>query len=376
MRAGKRLSTGVLVALSFSLLALFPLSRSVRAAKRKTILTIPEGSVGLLAYGSLMSLASMGGTKKMRAIELREVDRVEVTVLVDNYTDLLLMQGNEFVKRPSVVPPRGFLAEHGFACLIKTVIGSEEHVVLMDVGISGTCLLHNARLLEADLGRVEALVLSHGHFDHCGGLAEVVPKLAKGIPVILHPDALLPRRLNLPALNRLAPLPPPEEKTLMDAGMDIRKVREDSTAAAGCLLVLGEIGRLTEFEKGMPGAEAEIEGRWVKDPFLDDRGVAVKVKGKGLVVVSGCAHAGIINTVRHAQKVTGTAKIQAVLGGFHMTGPMMESVIGPTIEEMKGIGPAFVVPTHCTGWKAIDQFATEMPAQFVLNTVGTTYIFN
>jgi 7,8-dihydropterin-6-yl-methyl-4-(beta-D-ribofuranosyl)aminobenzene 5'-phosphate synthase len=311
----------------------------------------------------------------MIPVNLRESEKVEVTILVDNYTDLLLLQSTDVVKRASANPPQAFLAEHGFSCLIKTVDGFEEHVMLMDVGISGTCLLQNAQLLKIDLSKVEALILSHGHFDHCWGLREIWPKVPKGIPLVLHPDAFLPRRINFPALKIQVPMPPLDENMLREAGVEIRKIREDSTVAADSLLVLGEIDRMTEFEKGMPGAEAEIRGEWVKDPFLDDRGVVVKVKNKGLVVIGGCSHAGIINTVKHAQKVTRTPKVHAVLGGFHLTGPMMEPVIGPTIVEMKKIGPEYIVPTHCTGWRAINDFAREMPDQFILNTVGTTYIF-
>jgi 7,8-dihydropterin-6-yl-methyl-4-(beta-D-ribofuranosyl)aminobenzene 5'-phosphate synthase len=310
----------------------------------------------------------------MDRVKMREVEKLEVTILVDNYTDLLLLQSTPVVKRPPVLPPNAFLAEHGFSCLVKTV-DVEEHLFLMDVGISGTCLLHNAQLLKIDLSKVEALILSHGHFDHFWALREVLRKLPKGIPLVLHPDAFLPRRFNLPALAIQVPFPPLEENMLREGGMEIRKIREDSTLAAGRLLVLGEIERVTEFEKGMPGAEAEIKGQWVKDPFADDRGVAVKVKNKGLVVIGGCSHAGIINTVKHAQKVTGAPKVHAVLGGFHLTGPMLEPIIGPTIEEMKTIGPEYIVPTHCTGWKAINQFAEKMGQQFLLNSVGTTYVF-
>ncbi len=310
----------------------------------------------------------------MTPVNLRELERVEVTILVDNYTDLLL-QGTNIAKRASAPPPQAFLAEHGFSCLIKTIDGSEEHVMLMDVGISGTCLLHNAQLLRIDLSKVEALILSHGHFDHCWGLREILPKIPKGIPLIFHPDASLPRRFNLPALKIQVSMPPLDEIMLREAGMEIRKIREDSILASGGALVLGEIDRVTEFEKGMPGMEAEIKGEWVTDRFPDDRGVVVRVKNKGLVVIGGCSHAGIINTVKHAQKVTRTPKVHAVLGGFHLTGPMMEPVIGPTIGEMKKIGPDYIIPTHCTGWKAINQFAKEMPEQFILNTVGTTYIF-
>ena len=311
----------------------------------------------------------------MTPVNLRELERVEVTILVDNYTDLLLLQSTPVVKRPPVLPPNAFLAEHGFSCLIKTV-DVEEHLFLMDVGISGICLLHNAQLLKSDLSKIEALILSHGHFDHCWALREILPKIPKGIPIVLHPDAFLHRRFNLPALKIEVPMPsPPDENMMREAGMEVRKIRADSTLASDRLLVLGEIDRTTEFEKGMPGMEAEINGQWVKDPFPDDRGVAVKIKNKGLVVIGGCSHAGIINTVKHAQKVTGGLKVHAVLGGFHLTGPMMEPVIAPTIGEMKKFGPDYIVPTHCTGWRAITQFAREMSEQFILNTVGTTYIF-
>jgi 7,8-dihydropterin-6-yl-methyl-4-(beta-D-ribofuranosyl)aminobenzene 5'-phosphate synthase len=314
-------------------------------------------------------------SSKNDPLNLRESDRVEVTILVDNYTDLLLQPRKPVAKRASLVPPQGLLAEHGFSCLIRTVRGSEEHVVLMDAGISGTCLLHNAQVLNADLGRVEAVILSHGHFDHCWGLRDILPKFPRGIPLVFHPDAFLPRRLNLPGRDAPVPMPSPDEKMLREAGADLKKTREDSTLASDTVLVMGEIARTTEFEKGMPGAEALIDGQWVKDPFADDRGVAVKVKGKGLVIISGCAHAGIINTIEHVRRVTGTPKVHAVLGGFHLSGPMMASVLGPTIAAMKEIGPDYVVPMHCTGWSATNRFGQEMPAPFILNSVGTTYVF-
>jgi 7,8-dihydropterin-6-yl-methyl-4-(beta-D-ribofuranosyl)aminobenzene 5'-phosphate synthase len=311
----------------------------------------------------------------MNKANLREIDRVEITVLVDNYTDLLLLQGSKVVKRGAVPPPDAFLAEHGFSCLIKTAEGGEEHVFLMDVGISGTCLFHNADLLKVDLGKVEAIILSHGHFDHFYALDKVLGRLPKGIPIILHPEAFLNRRLNIAPLGMQVPLPSLEEAALQKAGMKIHKVREDSTLGDGHALVLGEIERVTEFEKGFPWAEAEVGGKWVKDPVPEDRGVAFRVKNKGLVVIGGCSHAGIINTVKHALKVSGAGKVHAVLGGFHLTGPLFDPIIKPTIEEMKKIGPDYIVPTHFTGWKAINEFAREMPDQFLLNTVGTTFVF-
>jgi 7,8-dihydropterin-6-yl-methyl-4-(beta-D-ribofuranosyl)aminobenzene 5'-phosphate synthase len=311
----------------------------------------------------------------MEKARLQELDRLEITILVDNYTDLFLLQGSKVVKRSAVPPPNAFLAEHGFSCLIKTVGGGEEHLLLMDMGISGTCLLHNADLLKIDLGKVEALILSHGHFDHFFGLQKILTRIPKGIPLILHPEAFLKRRLNIAPLGIQVPLPTLEQSLLKEAGVEVRKIKEDSVLFSNQVFVLGEVERVTEFEKGFPWAEAEVNGSWMKDPFPDDRGVAMKVKNKGLVVIGGCSHAGIINTVKHARKVAETEGVHAVIGGFHLTGPLFDPIIRPTIEEMKKIGPDYIVPTHCTGWKAINEFAKEMPEKFLLNSVGTTYLF-
>ena len=311
----------------------------------------------------------------MSRLKLQEVDKVEVTVLVDNYTDALLIGSTDVVNRPRTSPPNTPLAEHGLSCLLKVYKGAEEHVVLMDAGVSTACFFHNARVLNVDLSQVEAVVLSHGHFDHFGALAELLNKTAKGIPVVLHPDAFLQRCLNIPITGRRIDFPRLDEVALMETGAVLHKVKEASTLASDLILISGEVRRVTDFEKGFPWAEAKINDTWVVDPFHDDQGVAVKVKGRGLVVISGCSHAGIINTVKHCQAAAQTSKVHAVLGGFHLTGPIFEPIIGPTIEEMKKIGPDFVMPMHCTGWQAINQFAKEMPKQFVLTTVGTTYVF-
>ena len=311
----------------------------------------------------------------MNGLNLQEVDKLEVTVLIDNYSDVLLLQDTDMVKRPRTLPPNAPLAEHGLSCLLKVHKGTEEHVVLMDAGVSSTCFFHNARVLDVDLSQVEAVVLSHGHFDHFGALVEFLNKAAKGIPVILHPDAFLQRSLNIPITGRRVDFPRLDEVALMKKGAVLNKVKEASTLASDLILISGEVPRVTDFEKGFPWAEAKINDTWVVDPFHDDQGVAVKVKGRGLVVISGCSHAGIINTVKHVQAVAQTSKVHAVLGGFHLTGQIFEPIIGPTIEGMKKIGPDFVMPMHCTGWQAINQFAREMPQQFVLTTVGTTYVF-
>ena len=310
----------------------------------------------------------------MSEVNLREADRLEVTVLVDNYTDALLLQDTDVVKRPRSLPPTSLLAEHGLSCLLKVCVGSEEHVVLMDASVSSTCLFHNSDVLKRNLFDVESMVLSHGHFDHFGALVEFINKAEKRINLTLHPDAFLERRLNVPG-GRVVEFPTLDEADLMQKDVEIYKAKEASTLASDLILVSGEVDRVTDFEKGFQWAEAKIGDEWVVDPFLDDQGVAIKVKGRGLVVIGGCSHSGIINTVKHVQKIARMSKIHAVLGGFHLTGPIFEPIIGTTIEEMRKIGPDFIVPMHCTGWKAINQFAEAMPNQFLLNTVGTTYVF-
>jgi 7,8-dihydropterin-6-yl-methyl-4-(beta-D-ribofuranosyl)aminobenzene 5'-phosphate synthase len=311
----------------------------------------------------------------MSGLNLQEVDKLEVIVLIDNYADVLLLQDTDMVKRPRTLPPNLPLAEHGLSCLLKVHKGAEEHVVLLDAGVSATCFFHNARVLNVDLSQIEAVILSHGHFDHFGALVEFLNKAAKRMPVVLHPDAFLQRCLNIPITGRRVDFPRLDEVALMEKGAVLHKVKEASTLASDLILISGEVPRVTDFEKGFPWAEAKIDGKWVVDPFHDDQGIAVKVKGKGLVVIGGCSHAGIINITKYVQVAAQTSKVHAVMGGFHLTGPVFEPIIGPTIEEMKKIGTDFVMPMHCTGWQAINQFAKEMPEQFVLTTVGTTYVF-
>jgi 7,8-dihydropterin-6-yl-methyl-4-(beta-D-ribofuranosyl)aminobenzene 5'-phosphate synthase len=225
-----------------------------------------------------------------------------------------------------------------------------------------------------DLIRVESVVLSHGDFDHFGALVEFLNKATKGMPLVLHPNAFLERSRNIPNIGRLN-VPRLDEVAVKETGVTLHEAKQASTLASDLILISGEVRRVTDFEKGFPWAEAKIDDNWVVDPYLDDQGVAVKVKGKGLVVIGGCSHAGIINTVKYVQALAQTSKVHAVLGGFHLTGPIFQPIIGPTIEEMKKIRPDFVMPMHCTGWKAMGRFAEEMPEQFVLTSVGTTYVF-
>jgi 7,8-dihydropterin-6-yl-methyl-4-(beta-D-ribofuranosyl)aminobenzene 5'-phosphate synthase len=172
--------------------------------------------------------------------------------------------------------------------------------------------------------------------------------------------------MHLPALTREA---------VSAAGMKLVESRLPLTLSDGGVLFLGEIPRRTDFERGFPIAFYQENGLETWDAIEDDTSLVMHVKGKGLVVLSGCAHSGIVNTVLYAREVTGIEKVHAVMGGFHLAGPLFEAIIGRTAEELKKLDPAYIIPTHCTGRKAIAYMEREMGDRFILNMSGTKLTF-
>jgi 7,8-dihydropterin-6-yl-methyl-4-(beta-D-ribofuranosyl)aminobenzene 5'-phosphate synthase len=311
---------------------------------------------------------------------LHEVSRVEIFTLQDNYIDLVIGDDSEMIQRAK--PLRGreirnsVLAEHGFSALVTVIDGGRPRSILFDFGFSEHGALTNAKALSVDLSGVEALVLSHGHMDHTGGFQSLVRAVGKpGIPLIVHPAVFRPRRFVRLSESLRADMPPFSREQAAEAGVNIIETRDPYPLLDGHLLFLGEIPRRTEFERGMPNARFEENGEEKWDPIEDDTGVAAHVKGKGLVVLSGCAHSGIVNTVKHAQALTGIEAVYAVMGGFHLTGPALAATIEPTTRALQSIAPKHVVPCHCTGRDATMHIEKEMPDQFVLNMSGTKLIF-
>jgi len=311
--------------------------------------------------------------------KLCKVDRVEIVNLMDNFTDRILA-GEKGVKRFPAWKKGAFcpgpIAEHGYSALVRVFRDGKRRTVLFDTGTSPTGVIQNAKLISVRPGEAEAIVLSHGHPDHSLGLAEVLKVIPqKRRVVVFHPDALLKRYRRLPG-GELVRLPAVKEAALRRLNAEIVKTKEPTFLASGTILATGEVPRRTHYEKGFPSMMAEIGGKIVDDPLIwDDQSLVVDVKGKGLVVVAGCAHAGIVNTLRYAQELTGVRRIHAVLGGLHLSGKQGALALEPTIRDLKNLGPKVVIPSHCTGWNAINRIGQKMPEQFVLATVGTTYTF-
>jgi 7,8-dihydropterin-6-yl-methyl-4-(beta-D-ribofuranosyl)aminobenzene 5'-phosphate synthase len=320
-------------------------------------------------------------------IALEPVDEVVVTVLVDNVVDALLA-GSDRVLRPPLTAGRvaapqfedgttaaGLRAEHGFAALVTVRRGSTTTALLFDTGISPEGLTVNADRVGVDLGEVQGVVLSHGHFDHAGGLAGLARRRGRrGLPMTVHPLAWTRRRI-ASADGVVAELPTLSRRALEEEGFAVVERREPSLLVDGCVLVTGEIDRTTDHERGMPPAHQAWDGTaWRHDALVvDDQAVVVQVRDRGLLVLTGCGHGGAVNTVRHALRLTGVPRLHALMGGLHLGGPWFEPVIAPTVQALVELRPDLVVPGHCSGWRAQHALADALPDAHVPSSVGSRY---
>ncbi|MCH8950031.1 MAG: MBL fold metallo-hydrolase, partial [Chloroflexi bacterium] len=266
------------------------------------------------------------------------------------------------------------LSEHGFSALINVEKGGREHRVLFDAGLTPDGLAENMRRLGIDAKEIEAVVLSHGHFDHTTGIDGFVRAVGRAnLPVMIHPEFWSRRRIAIPGREPFE-LPSTSKSALQGAGFEIIEERQPSFLLDGSLLVTGEVDRTSDFELGFPIHQAFRDGDWQPDPLiLDDQAVVLHVRDKGLVVMTGCGHAGIVNIVRYAKKLTGVDEVYAVIGGFHLGGPLFEPIIPATCEALAALAPEVVVPAHCTGWRATHALAAALPDAFIQNSVGTRY---
>lgn len=331
-------------------------------------------------------------------MSLQEIENAKITILVDNITDRLL-PSTSIVKRPPMISNQTIskspIAEHGFSALLEISYvhenATKSYKFLFDTGVSKDGIVYNSDVLGINLRDIETIVLSHGHFDHISGLISVLRRLKKSVEIIVHSQAFLRRWLVYPNGNK-ARMDFLNEEEINQAGGIIRKEDKISFLPRNenilsnkrtdhpnnRVMISGEIPRVTKFEKGfsLQYKEKDNENDLIPDPLVcDDQALIMNVRNKGLIILTGCGHAGIINTIKFAKKVTGIERIYCVIGGFHLSGQDYEDSIPLTLAELTKVDPHYIIPCHCTGWKATNKIIDMMPERFIQSSVGSTFLF-
>ncbi|GMU73344.1 MAG: dihydropteroate synthase [Burkholderiales bacterium] len=319
------------------------------------------------------------------------VDRLEVLVLVDNVTDSLSTGTSVVTTEWAGLSAAGRLpvlsgsctccAHHGLSLLITARVGSAAHTVLFDTGPEAATFLRNAEILGVDFAAIDAVVLSHGHWDHGGGLVAAIERMSRArrrqdVECFVHPGMFAERALQRPNGELLRFESVPDATDLAKAGARVVNTREPQSIADGAFYLSGEIPRVTPYETGLPGhVRRRDDGRsWEPDPLiLDERFVSVHVKGKGQVVFSACSHAGIVNVLEHARSVFPSVPLYGVMGGFHLSGAT-ERIIPETVADLQRFGLRLLAPGHCTGWRAVNAMARAFGDELVPSAVGKRYV--
>ncbi len=332
---------------------------------------------------------SAGTTSLDAAARLPEVDELDVLILVDNVTDLTssvpdgVEQETESLLRAGMKELAGehlCCAHFGLSLVLTARRGGERRTVLFDGGPEGYAVERNGDRLGLDFGAIDAAVLSHGHWDHAGGLGRALELIrasngGREVPFHLHPGMF--RRRGIEHGDHVLPF-----KRLLDPGelaaRGARPVVSDrAEIAADLFYVSGEIPRLTPYERGLPGHVAENgNGEWEPDPWiLDERFLAVHLRDKGIAVFTACSHAGVINVLQEAQRSFPGVLLHTVFGGFHLSGEAIEPIIPDTVEDLKPFGLARIVPCHCTGWRAVAALHAAFGDRVVPGAVGRRFRF-
>lgn len=317
-------------------------------------------------------------------MEVPEVDGLCVTVVVENSYDALA-SGGRFgtVRVERTGTPRGgdprprLLAEHGLALLVESWRGPERRTVLVDFSAQGSTLLNNLGALGVDSARIDALALSHGHDDHYGGLLPFLeairPRLRADLAVHVGGEDTFAHRWGVEDDGKRVDYGQLRPERIEGHGVRIAMPGAPSLVA-GHGLSSGPIPRVTAFETVPPRFRVEREGELMPDLFQGEHALAYHVRGRGLVAITSCGHAGVINSVRHLQQAAGIERVHAILGGFHLV-QANETRIPQTLAGFQALAPDAIIPMHCAGLRLTFELYRQMPDRFIPNTTGSRYIF-
>jgi 7,8-dihydropterin-6-yl-methyl-4-(beta-D-ribofuranosyl)aminobenzene 5'-phosphate synthase len=306
---------------------------------------------------------------------LAPVDSVDVQILVDNVTDSLSSVPS-FVETElgGLARRRGAAwvlggaclccAAHGLSCLLTLRRGDSTHTVLFDSGPEDRTFEQNVSRLCIDLGPVEAMVLSHGHWDHAGAMLRALQLVrdrngGSEVPCYMHPDMFRSRSVKMPDGSFRLMEDVPSEAALTAHGGRVITTRDPQAIADNTVYVSGEIPRRSGFEVGVPGQHRRTldnQGWELDELLVDERFVAFHVRDKGLVVLTACSHAGVVNVLAHARDCFPGVKLHAVLGGLHLSG-INERIIPQTVSALGDFGLDVIAAGHCTGWRAMTALA-------------------
>lgn len=317
---------------------------------------------------------------------MQAVHEIRITALVENQADMLLTDSpgvRRFGLMQHFSPPHGepVRSENGISFWIEVDGDGRTRRVVHDTSLTAGTVLHNLSALGIDLDSADHFVLSHAHPDHFGGLAGVVGARTAPTPVAVHPDAFLAKWIVDEAGTKVYEVTRPfDRRALEDAGAEIVETPDPVEVVPG-ITVTGGIPRdHVPFEPPVPPRKAaegiciERDGELINDDAaIDEQALVMKLGDRGIVVISSCGHAGMINTIRYAQELAETETVVAVLGGFHFGFPgVPPENLDKTINELRSIGPAIIAPMHCTGMRGQAALYQAFPDRFLHNVVGTT----